>query len=136
MLKLNPRPGSVRGMILTRTLAALAILFSPSTVSSSPMPPAESREAAQVAASWLGAVGKKKADDAVRSSSYPFQMLGFESPTCKGNRTARDEAALRPVVQCVINELVTEGTQSELGKQDLEALDERGLAKPGWGRQR
>jgi hypothetical protein len=96
----------------------------------------DSAEAAKVAGAWLRSVSEKRADDVVKSSDYPFRMLGFESPACKGDRTARDEASLRPFIKCVIDELVTEETQADLQKADQEPLTASDLKRSGWRKQR
>jgi hypothetical protein len=116
------------------TAGFLLLLRAPAVLSEGSLPVAA--EATKIAAAWLGAVAENRAADVVRASAYPFRVLGFESPACKGDKTAREVAALRALVLCANHELVTEGTRAELGKDDLEVLDDKTLKKAGWNAQR
>jgi hypothetical protein len=117
-------------------IAATATVFAMPKVDAAEVARPDSADAMKVAASWLGALGRKDREAVVGLSGYPFHALGLESEQCKGEKTTRDEAGLRAVVECAISEIVREDTQPELGKPDLSVLDEHGLRKPGWRKQR
>ena len=114
--------------------ACLVLLDASKAISRQALP--GTAEAMKVATAWLSAVAGTGIPATLRVSAYPFRALGFESPNCKGDKTARDESALRAFIQCVQQDLVTEETKGDLGKGDLSVLDAKALKSPGWKDQR